>query len=230
MVKIAGIAFDAYGTLFDVYSVATLGEEIYPGKGAELAAIWRSKQIEYTHLRTLSDRYKPFWEVTRDALRYAIRKLELPVNDASIERLMLQYDALTAFPENLTALRALKALKIPLVILSNGTQEMLRSAVASAGMTGLFDHLLSVDAVGRYKTSPQAYALGPAALGVAAEEILFVSSNGWDACGASWYGYTSFWINRSGQPAEELDIQPRVTGNTLTSVVDYVRGLAGPAV
>lgn len=107
---------------------------------------------------------------------------------------------------------------------------MLRSAVASAGMTGLFDHLLSVDAVGRYKTSPQAYALGPAALGVAAEEILFVSSNGWDACGASWYGYTSFWINRSGQPAEELDIQPRVTGNTLTSVVDYVRGLAGPAV
>lgn len=221
---IHAIAFDAYGTLFDVHSVAARAEQMFPGKGTELSLDWRAKQIEYTHLRTLSGRYKPFWEVTRDGLRFALKKLGLADTPDNVARLMSEYTCLAAFPENLGALRELKAMGLPLAILSNGTPEMLDIAVKSAGMNGLFDRLLSVDAVGKYKTAAEAYALGPAAFGLPAREILFVSSNGWDACAAAWFGFTTFWINRSGQPAEELDVSPTATGTALTDVVAFVRG------
>src|SRR5574338_165764 len=203
-----GIAFDAYGTLFDVYSVG---------------ALWRQKQIEYTFLRTLSHRYKPFLAVTADALGFACAQLGLDLTPERQRQLMNQYACLSPFPENLSALRDLKALGLPLGILSNGTSEMLEVAIKSAGMGGLFDHVLSVDAVGQYKTADAAYALGPAAFGCPAREILFVSSNGWDAAGATWYGYTTFWINRSGQPLEALDVAPTRSGQRLTDVVDFVR-------
>lgn len=220
---IRAIAFDAYGTLFDVYSVGALAEQMFPGRGADLAALWRLKQIEYTQLRTLCERYKPFWEVTRDALVFALRKLGLDAGGDNVTRLMNQYACLSAFPENLAALKELKALGLPLAILSNGTPQMLDIAVKSAGMSGLFAHILSVDAVGKYKTAPEAYRLGPDAFGIAASHILFVSSNGWDVCGATWFGYTTFWINRSGQPAEELGVSPSAVGSRLTDVVDFVR-------
>ncbi|MGB0127600.1 MAG: haloacid dehalogenase type II [Rhodocyclaceae bacterium] len=217
------IAFDAYGTLFDVYSVGAMAEQAFPGKGAELTQLWRLKQIEYTRLRTLSGRYKPFWEVTQDALVFCARSLGLDLSDAVRTQLMNQYSCLAAFPENLAALRQIKALGIPVAILSNGTPQMLDIAVKSAGMTGLFDHLLSVDAVQRYKTAPEAYQLGPDAFGCPASQILFVSSNGWDAAGATWFGYTTFWINRSGQPLEQLDVTPSATGKTLNDVVSWVK-------
>ena len=110
-----------------------------------------------------------------------------------------------------------------MAVLSNGTRDMLDVAIKSAGMSGLFDHVLSVDAVRQYKTAPAAYRLGTDAFGYAAREILFVSSNGWDAAGATWFGYTTFWINRSGQPPEVLDVSPSATGQQLTEVVDYAR-------
>jgi 2-haloacid dehalogenase len=221
--RICAIAFDAYGTLFDVYSVGSLAEQLFAGKGAELATLWRAKQIEYTQLRTLAGRYKPFWELTADALVFACRRLGLELTETRRNQLMNQYACLSAFPENVDALKQLKALGLPLAILSNGTPQMLDIAVKSAGMTGLFDHVLSVDAVRRYKTAPEAYQLGPAAFGVPAANILFVSSNGWDACGAAWFGYITFWINRSGQPPEELDIAPTASGSRLTDVVAFVR-------
>jgi 2-haloacid dehalogenase len=220
---IQAIAFDAYGTLFDVYSVGAAAEAAHPGKGAELAQLWRLKQIEYTQLRTLSGRYEPFWELTRDALVFALRKLTGDAPGEVVARLMDAYAHLGAFPENLGALRELKALGLPLAILSNGTPQMLAMAVSSAGMDGLFEHVLSVDRVQRYKTAPEAYQLGPDAFNLPANRILFVSSNGWDACGATWFGYTTFWINRSGQPAEELDVAPSAVGSRLTDVVDFVR-------
>ena len=198
------IAFDAYGTLFDVYSVGTLAEQFFPGKGTELAVLWRDTQITYTRIRTLSDRYAPFWQVTEDALVFSTRKLGLDLTEDARKRLMSQYACLSAFPENLGALRELKQLGLPLAILSNGTPEMLDIAVKSAGMGGLFDHLLSVEAVKKYKTAPEAYRLGPDAFKLPTREILFVSSNCWDAIGATWFGYTTFWINRSGQPLEEI--------------------------
>ncbi|CAG0992836.1 partial Haloacetate dehalogenase H-2, partial [Rhodocyclaceae bacterium] len=138
-------------------------------------------------------------------------------------KLMSQYACLTAFPENLGALKSLKKLGLPLGILSNGTPKMLDIAIKSAGMAGLFDHVLSVEAVGQYKTAPAAYQLGPDALGLPAKQILFVSSNGWDAAGATWFGYTTYWINRGGHPAEHLDVQPTATGRLLTDVVEFVK-------
>ena len=220
---IRAIAFDAYGTLFDVYSVGALAEQLFPGKGAELTALWRSTQIGYTHIRTLADRYVPFWQVTEDALVFSARKLGLDLAEDGRKRLMQQYTCLSAFPENLGALKELKQLGLPLAILSNGTPEMLDIAVKSAGMNGLFDHLLSVEAVKKYKTAPEAYRLGPDAFKLPTREILFVSSNCWDAIGATWFGYTTFWINRSGQPLEELGTQPAVQGRLLTDVVSHVK-------
>lgn len=220
---IRAIAFDAYGTLFDVYSVGALAEQLFPGKGAELAAQWRDTQIGYTRVRTLSDRYIPFWELTQDALIFSARKLGLDLTDDARKRLMSQYACLSAFPENLGALKELKKMGVQLAILSNGTSDMLDIAVKSAGMSGLFDHLLSVESVKKYKTAPEAYQLGPDAFKLPTREILFVSSNCWDALGATWFGYTTFWINRSGQPLEELGVTPTAQGRLLTDVVDLVK-------
>jgi 2-haloacid dehalogenase len=219
---IKALAFDAYGTIFDVHSVGLLAESLWPGSGAELAATWRTKQIDYTRLRTMSDRYEPFSRVTRDALVAAARGLGLPLDDVGTEALMRQYDALAVFPDAAAALGRLKALGLPLAILSNGDPRMLEAVVSNGGLDGVFDHLLSVDRVGKFKTAPEAYALGPAAFGCEADEILFVSSNGWDACGATWFGYTTFWINRAGLPNEELGVQPTTTGRTMDEVVAFV--------
>ncbi len=220
---IRAIAFDAYGTLFDVYSVGALAEQLFPGKGAELAALWRDTQVGYTRLRTLSDRYANFWQVTEDALVFSARRLGLDLGADDLKRLMSQYACLSAFPENLGALKELKLMGLPLAILSNGTPEMLDIAVKSAGMNGLFDHILSVDTVHKYKTAPEAYRLGPDAFKLPTREILFVSSNCWDALGATWFGYTTFWINRSGQPLEELGVQPAAQGRLLTDVLAFVQ-------
>ena len=225
--RIQAVAFDAFGTLFDVYSVGLLAEQLFPGKGAALAELWRQKQIEYSFIRSLSGRYKPFWDITRDGLDFAAARLGLALDGAQRTQLMNQYACLSPFPENLCALRRLKDAGLPTAILSNGTPEMLQVAIKSAGMQGVFDHVLSVDAVRKYKTHPDAYALAPAAFGVAPERILFVTSNGWDAVGAAWYGFTTFWINRSGQPREALDVAPTATGRTMDDVVAYLIGGRG---
>lgn len=221
--RIRAVAFDAFGTLFDVYSVGALAEQLFPGKGDALSALWRLKQIEYTFLRTLSGRYKPFLDVTEDGLVFAARKLGIDISDAQRRTMMNQYACLSPFPENLAALRELRATGVPMAVLSNGTPGMLDVAIKSAGMSGLFDHVLSVDAVRQYKTAPAAYQLGPDAFGCPAREILFVSSNGWDVAGATWFGYITFWINRSGQPPEMLDVSPAATGQQLTEVVEFAR-------
>lgn len=219
---IRAIVFDAYGTLFDVYSVGALAEQLFPGRGAELAELWRDRQIDYTRLRTLSNRYADFWQVTRDALRFSARKLGLALDEVAERKLMSEYTCLSAFPENLEALHALKGLGLPLGILSNGTPQMLDVAIKSAGMQGLFDYVLSADAVRQYKTAAAVYELGPAAFQLPARQMLFVSSNAWDACGATWFGYSTFWINRGSQPAEQLDVAPHATGRLLGDVINFV--------
>ena len=220
---VRAVVFDAYGTLFDVHSVASLAEQLFPGRGDALSQLWRQKQLEYSWLRAMSRRYKPFWDITRDALRFAAARLALPLAPGLEVRLMNQYASLSAFPENLPALRELKAAGLPLGILSNGNREMIEVSVRSAGMTGLFEHLLSSQSVETFKTTDDIYALAPAAFGCRACEILFVSSNCWDAIGARWYGYTSFWINRAGAPLEQLDTEPDYTGSLLTDVVAVAR-------
>jgi 2-haloacid dehalogenase len=220
--KPQAVLFDAYGTLFDVYSVASLAEQFYAGQGEKLAALWRDRQIDYTRLVSMSgpEHYRPFWELTRCALRYAAERLALPLPLEREERLMNQYRALAAFPENKAVLQALKKRGVPAGILSNGDPDMLGVAVRSAGFDGLLDHVLSVHEVRRYKTDPAAYALGPRALGLPARNILFVSSNGWDALGATWFGYTTLWVNRHGAPAEPLGAPSR-TGTSLRDVLSF---------
>jgi 2-haloacid dehalogenase len=216
---IKAVVFDAYGTLFDVHSVACLAEQLFPGRGEALSLLWRQKQLEYSWLRTMSGRYKPFWDITRDALRHACARLSLPLETGTETRLMNQYASLSAFPENLDALRALKAAGLPLGILTNGNRGMIDVALRSAGMTGLFEHVLSSEQVGTFKTDDAMYALAPAAFGCRPNQILFVSSNCWDAIGARWYGFTSFWINRTGAPLEQLDTEPDHTGRLLGDVL-----------
>jgi 2-haloacid dehalogenase len=215
------VLFDAYGTLFDVYSVGLLAEQLFPGQGERLAQLWRDKQIDYTRLLTMSGRYTPFWEVTRAGLRYAAARLALPLNAAAEEQLMNQYRHLSAFPENLEVLVELKRRGIVAGILSNGDPQMLTVAIKSAGFTELLAPVLSVHDVQRFKTDPAAYALGPKALKLPTSEILFVSSNGWDAIGATWYGYITLWVNRAGLPLEQLDTTPTRTGRSLRDVLDF---------
>lgn len=204
---VRGYVFDAYGTLFDVHSIVEVGREVTADPQA-LSATWRQKQLEYTWLRALMGRYEDFWTVTEAALRYAIRRLALTASEAQIHRLMDAYLSLACFPEVKAALSALAPR--PCAILSNGSPRMLEAAVASSELGGHLDHVLSVDAVKTYKPSPQVYALGPQALGVAAEELLFVSSNAWDVAGAKAFGYQVAWCNRTQAPEEELGVRADV--------------------
>ena len=225
MEKPRAVLFDAYGTLFDVYSVALTAEQLFPGQGSALALLWRDKQIEYTRLVTGSgdgEHYRPFWDLTRAGLRYACKRLGLELAPAAEERLMNEYRHLSAFPEDREVLQALKARGVATGILSNGDPDMLGVAVRSAGLEGLLDHVLSVDAVRRYKTHPAAYGLGPAATGLVPRQIVFVSSNSWDALAATWYGYRTLWVNRSGLPFEELGTQPTRTGTSLADVLAFL--------
>jgi 2-haloacid dehalogenase len=218
------VLFDAYGTLFDVYSVGLLAEQLFPGQGQALSVLWRDKQIEYTRLVTTSNdgaHYQPFWALTRASLRHACKRLGLDLTAEREQQLMNQYRHLSAFPENREVLQALKKRRVTTGILSNGDPEMLGIAVRSAGLEGLLDHVLSVDSVRKYKTHPDAYRLGTQATGRDARQILFVSCNGWDALGATWFGYRTLWVNRYQLPFEELGTQPTRTGSTLRDVLTF---------
>ena len=224
---IKAVVFDAYGTLFDVYSISALAERLYPTQGAAISALWRDKQIEYTRLISLSDPnsntgsryYQSFWDITRLSLSYTLSRLKLEATQANEEALMQQYAKLSPFPENLGVLQALKAMGMATAILSNGSREMLDSATASAGMKDLLNHVISVDDVKQFKTSPASYALVGNYFPVPANEILFVSSNAWDALGATWFGFATFWVNRQGLPRETIGPAPTYIGADLTQVL-----------
>ena len=237
---IKAVLFDAYGTLFDVYSVGLLAEQLFPGHGQAISVLWRDKQIEYSRLVTTSKRgphresvYQPFWQLTRAALVFAIKKIAVgerkyyasDLFDAhygvQVEQLMNQYRHLNAFPENREVLVALKAQGVATGILSNGDPTMLDAAIESAGLTGLLDHVISVESLRKYKTHPDAYALGEQACGLPASQIAFVSSNSWDALAATWYGYQTLWVNRANAPFEELGTQPVRTGSSLRDVLSF---------
>ena len=229
MEKPQAILFDAYGTLFDVYSVGLMAEQLFPGQGQALSLLWRDKQIEYSRLVTTSNNgahYRPFWDLTRSALVYAVKKLVTTPGatsagadfEARIDRLMNQYRSLSAFPENREVLQDLRQRGIVTGILSNGDPAMLNLAVRSAGLADLLDHVISVDSVRKYKTAPEAYALGEQATGLRARQIGFVSCNAWDALAATWYGYQTLWVNRYQLPFEELGTEPTYTGSSLRDV------------
>jgi 2-haloacid dehalogenase len=216
----SAIIFDAYGTLFDVHSVVQREGAPITGNLQALSQLWRQKQLEYTWLRTLMERYEDFRYITEAALRSAVRQLSIDATDRQLERLMEAYLSPAAFPEVRSALEALKGL--PLAILSNGLPEMLDSAVRANGLESYFTEIISVDSVKTYKPSPRVYALGPQALNLAAEEILFVSSNLWDAAGAKSFGYQVCWCNRSGAEMEDLGFAPDFVVRGLDAIAGTV--------
>jgi len=225
---IKAVVFDAYGTLFDVYSIQALAEQFYPGQGAAISVMWRDKQIEYTRLITQSDPhqadgsryYLPFWELTRRSLEYTLDRLKLDRTGHVVADLMRQYAHLTPFPENLPVLENLKKAGLVTAILSNGSPEMLASAVGSAGMKDLLDHCISVDAIRLFKTCPESYGLVQKYMPFEKQEILFVSSNAWDALGATWFGFLTLWVNRQGLPFETIGPTPTYTGRDLQKVLE----------
>ncbi len=214
--------FDVFGTLLDVYSVTRRAEELFPGQGARLAVLWRDKQIEYSRVRTLSGRYVPFSQVTREALEFSVQALRLPAEAEQVASLLDEYKRLAPFMDVAPALERLHQAGVRTGVLSNGDSEMLETALVTSGLHRYIDIVLSADQVRAFKTSPLIYALGPRALKRPAEEILFVSSNAWDAIGAAWYGYTSFWVNRLAAPLDQLGTWPHGTGSTLADAVDYL--------
>ena len=199
------VAFDAYGTLFDVFSVTSLCEQMFPSRGEALAQLWRAKQLQYSLLHSVMGRYRDFWQLTGDALDYASRSLALAPTGEDRQRLMDAYLHLTAFPDVRPGLQALKDLGLSVAILSNGEPRMLQEAVTNARLDDVIDEIVSVDAVKVFKPAPQVYHLIGRRLQLPDSDIGFVSSNSWDIHGAGAAGLRTFWIQRrAGEPEEEL--------------------------
>ena len=218
----AAALFDVFGTLLDVYSVTRRAEELFAGHGEQISRLWREKQIEYSRLRTMSGRYVSFSEVTRDALEYSLQALKLKAGPGDAARLADEYKRLAPFADVAPALAQLQEAGVRLGVLSNGDSEMLETALVTSGLHRYIDLVLSADQVRAFKTSPSVYALGPRALKLQPHQIVFVSSNCWDACGAAWYGYTSFWVNRTDGVLDRLGVKPNGTGASLADAAQFV--------
>jgi 2-haloacid dehalogenase len=217
---IQAIAFDAYGTLFDVHSVIAVCDRKFPGRGAELSNLWRAKQLEYTWLRSLSGQYEDFWMVTESALAFACRSLNLACSPQTREELMESYLHLEIFSDVRPALTKLSHYKLG--ILSNGSPRMLAAAMESAGVNSAFTDVISVDEVKIFKPSPRVYGLVSQHLGVADSAVAFVSSNFWDIAGAKSFGFWTCWVNRGRLPEEELGVMPDVTVTTLDGLINVL--------
>lgn len=217
MVNLDALIFDAYGTLFNVHSVVAECEKHFPGKGQALSQLWRSKQLEYSWLRSLMGRYVDFNQVTADGLKYACDALGLACTDETRRALNQTYRSLQSFDDAVSALAALKNRRPSpkLAVLSNGAPEMLAAVVKHNRLDKAFDSVLSVDEIGIFKPDPRVYQLAADRLQIAPQRIGFVSSNGWDAAGAKAFGFTVFWVNRSGAPVEELGVAPDYVLNSL---------------
>lgn len=217
--------FDAYGTLFDLHSAVARHADRIGGGASALSALWRIKQLEYSWLRSAmappSDGWKDFWELTQEALDFSMRQLQL--NDDALRRDLLNaYLVLDAFPEVPATLERLKRAGVRTAILSNGTVAMLRSALTAARLEGAVDAVLSADTVKIFKPSPRLYGLVTTTFGVAAEDVLFSSSNAWDAAAANAFGFRIAWINRTRQPREYAFTSILAERPDLTGVPDLV--------
>jgi len=220
---IKACVFDAYGTLFDFASAANRCPDVPADKMGTLTALWRDKQLQYTWLRSLQGAHADFWQVTGDALDFALETLRLdrpPLHD----KLMQLYLTLDAFPEVPSVLERLKRAGLRTAILSNGSPRMLSAAVKNAGLADLLDAVLSIEEVGVFKTSPKVYRLALDRLGLSATQISFQSSNAWDAYAASAFGMRVVWCNRYGQRAERLPGKPDAEITTLAELPELVAG------
>ena len=222
MKKFRGIVFDLYGTLYDVYSVAGVCEQAFPGKGVAIAQLWRQKQLEYTWLRSLMERYVNFEALTDDALRFTCAALGLTLEDDMARALGDLYLRLEPHPDTSDALHRLKDAGIPLAIISNGSHKSIAQVVNHSAMGWAFDELISVEDVQVFKPHPKVYELAERRMGHGREHILFVSANGWDASAASLFGFPTCWVKRQLGPFDVLGAMPTVATEDLSVMVDWV--------
>lgn len=215
--------FDAYGTLFDVHSAVGKHRSRLASHSDEISALWRSKQLEYTWLRSLMQSHSDFWQVTGDALDYALAAYHVDDRDLR-DDLMHAYLALDAYPEVPGMLKRLKDQGVITAILSNGSPQMLMAAVERAGLSNLLDGIYSVESVGVFKPDPSVYQYALDQLRLLPDQVSFQSSNGWDAYAASHFGMKVVWINRFNQAQERLPGQPDVILNDLSALPEVVSG------
>jgi 2-haloacid dehalogenase len=225
--RFKAVAFD-YLVLFDPNSVMPAVEQTFPGKGRELTQLWRTRQFEYTWLRSITDTYVDFFAVTEDALVYAANAMKLELTAERKQRLLNAYLHLTPWPDTIETLRQLRASGVRVIALANFSPKMLQANAENAGLTGLFDALVSTDASRTYKPDPRAYRLGMERLGLAKHEILFAAFGGWDAAGAKTFGYPTLWVNRLNQPLEQLGVRPDETFTDLKGLLEFVLSGAPP--
>jgi len=218
---IRAVLFDAF-PVFDPRPVAALAEAELPGRGAELMALWRTRQFEYSWLRVVAHDYADFWQCTDDALRFAAASLNVQLTAAQRERLMNAYLALPPWPDAPAALRALREAGVRLGFLSNFTPVMLEASLRRSGLADMFEHVLSTDPTRTFKPDPRAYQLGVETLGLPRDQIVFAAFAGWDASGAKRFGYPTFWVNRMQAPPEELGVRPDASGPSLAELITFV--------
>lgn len=219
--RFKAVAFDGFPIL-DPRPVFALAEELFPGRGTALSDVWKIRQFEYSWLRTMGSHYVDFWQITQDALVYAARATGVELIAEKRERLMNAYLQLETWPDVLPVLRRFRDAGLTCSFLSNFSPRMLAGAMASAGLDGLIAHAISTDQAHTYKPDPRAYKLGVDLLGFSRDEILFVPFAAWDAAGAKWFGYPTFWVNRLKQPGEELSVTVDGMGNDLLALEKFV--------
>ncbi|MBS0579259.1 MAG: haloacid dehalogenase type II [Proteobacteria bacterium] len=219
--SVKAIAFDAF-PLIDPRPVAQRAEELFPGRGADLSNLWRTRQFEYTWLRTMTGRYVDFWRITEDALIFAADSAGLTLRQEDRERLMHSYLELKAWDDVRSALEAFRDAGIRMAFLSNFTSAMLNAAVKNSALGRFFEEHLTTDRVHAFKPDPRAYAMAPEAFGMAAEDIVFCASASWDAAGAKGFGYQTFWMNRAHQTEEQLEMKPDETGYSMADLSRFV--------
>lgn len=220
--RVQALAFDAF-PIFDPRPIFTLAEDLFPGKGAELSQAWRTRQFEYTWLRTAAGEYKDFWHVTEDALVFAAKTLKLDLESHQREQLMNAYLKLKAWPDVPEALKSLKASGMRMAFLSNFTVQMLQAGIKNSRLEGIFEHVLSTDSVKQFKPAPRAYQMAVDAFGLKPGAIAFVAFAGWDAAGAKLFGYPTFWMNRQKLPKEELGVTPDRAGESMKDLLEFVK-------
>lgn len=213
--------FDAYGTLFDFSSAAERCRDEIGEKTDALTDLWRSRQLQYSWLRSLMGYHIDFWQITADALDFALEALDLKDPELR-EHLLTLYMELDAYPEVKSVLHALRRAEVQTAILSNGSPSMLASAVGSAGIESLLDEVISVEDIGIFKPHPNVYKLVQSRLGVAPAEVAYQSSNGWDACAAAAFGFQAIWINRAGQPLERIPAEPLLQLSSLAELPELI--------
>ena len=222
--KIQAICFDALGTLIDISSIDPFLEQRFPGNGSNISLAWRTKQIDYSRLRSLGNRYKPFGEITEDALRASLDSLNLGIEGGSIREIMDQYRKSRVYPDTLTLLEDLPT---PWAIVTNGDKDFISPILRGAGLEVSSEALITSDQVRDFKVSPRLYELAFSwAQNYQAEtksQVLFVSANQWDAIGATWFGFTTCWINRNSHAPEVLDVAPTYEVTHLAQVMELAK-------